>query len=53
MSVFTIRPATAADAEAIHGFIYELAVYEREPDAVEGRLELAAGAAAACSRAGR
>lgn len=32
---FAIRPATADDAEAIHGFIYELAVYEKEPDAVE------------------
>jgi len=32
---FAIRPATPDDAESIHGFIYELAVYEREPDAVE------------------
>ena len=32
---FSIRTATSDDAEAIHGFIYELAVYEREPDAVE------------------
>jgi len=32
---FAIRTATAADAEAIHGFIHELAVYEREPDAVD------------------
>ena len=39
MSAFTIRTATAADAEAIHGFIYELAVYEREPDAVEATPE--------------
>lgn len=31
----TIRVATPDDAEAIHGFIHELAVYEREPDAVE------------------
>jgi GNAT superfamily N-acetyltransferase len=32
---FSIRAATFEDAEAIHGFIYELAVYEKEPDAVE------------------
>ncbi|MFB0901887.1 MAG: GNAT family N-acetyltransferase [Acidimicrobiales bacterium] len=32
---FSIRAATSDDAEAIHGFIYELAVYEKEPDAVE------------------
>lgn len=32
---FAIRVAQPDDAEAIHGFIYELAVYEREPDAVE------------------
>ena len=32
---FAIRPATSDDAAAIHGFIYELAVYEKEPDAVE------------------
>lgn len=36
---FAMRPATADDAEAIHGFIYELAVYEREPDAVEATPE--------------
>ena len=36
---FALRPATAADAEAIHGFIYELAVYEKEPDAVEATPE--------------
>lgn len=30
-----IRLATAADAATIHGFIVALAVYEREPDAVE------------------
>lgn len=34
-----IRPATPDDAAAIHGFIYELAVYEREPDAVEATPE--------------
>lgn len=31
----TIRDATPADAAVIHRFIVELAVYEREPDAVE------------------
>ncbi len=36
---FAIRPATPEDAEAIHGFIYELAVYEKEPDAVEATPE--------------
>ncbi|MCL4120495.1 UNVERIFIED_CONTAM: hypothetical protein GTU68_006775 [Idotea baltica] len=36
---FAIRPATPGDAGAIHGFIYELAVYEREPDAVEATPE--------------
>jgi len=36
---FEIRPATADDAAAIHGFIHELAVYEREPDAVEATPE--------------
>ncbi|MCO4745247.1 MAG: GNAT family N-acetyltransferase [Proteobacteria bacterium] len=30
-----IRDATAADAATIHRFIVELAVYEKEPDAVE------------------
>jgi GNAT superfamily N-acetyltransferase len=30
-----IRPATAADTPVIHQLIVELAVYEREPDAVE------------------
>lgn len=33
--MFTLRPATAADAPALHALIVELAVYEREPDAVE------------------
>ncbi len=31
---FTIRPATEADVPAIYRLIVELAVYEREPDAV-------------------
>ena len=30
-----IRFATEADASLIHRFIMELAIYEREPDAVE------------------
>lgn len=30
----TIRPATEADLPAIHGLMYELAVYEKEPEAV-------------------
>lgn len=33
--MFTLRPAIAADAPALHALIVELAVYEREPDAVE------------------
>lgn len=33
--MITIRFAVAADAQTIHGFICELAEYEREPDAVE------------------
>lgn len=35
----TIRPATAADAEVILGYIQGLAEYEREPDAVETTVE--------------
>ena len=35
----TIRPATPADAREIHALICELAVYEREPDAVESTVE--------------
>lgn len=33
--MLSIRKATAADAATIHRFIVELAVYEKEPDAVE------------------
>lgn len=29
-----IRPATEADMPAVHALVYELAVYEKEPDAV-------------------
>lgn len=35
MTALVIRDATPDDAETIHGFITELAVYEREPDAVD------------------
>lgn len=31
----TIRPAAEADLPAIHALVYELAVYEKEPEAVE------------------
>lgn len=30
-----IRPATEADLPAIHALVYELAVYEKEPESVE------------------
>jgi len=30
----TIRPATEADIPSIHALVYELAVYEKEPEAV-------------------
>ena len=30
-----IRPATEADLPAIHALVYELAVYEKEPEAME------------------
>lgn len=39
MTDFSIRSATPDDAETIHGFINELAAYEREPDAVEATPE--------------
>ncbi len=34
-----VRPAVPADAEAVHALVVGLAVYEREPDAVEGTAE--------------
>ena len=34
-----IRPATSADVLAIHGSIVELAIYEREPEAVVATVE--------------
>jgi GNAT superfamily N-acetyltransferase len=39
-----VRPATPDDAGQIYGFIVELAVYEREPDAVTGTTEMLAHA---------
>lgn len=33
MKNIDIRPATVADLPAIHGLVYELAVYEKEPEA--------------------
>ncbi len=33
-ATITIRPATEADLPAIHALMYELAVYEKEPEAV-------------------
>lgn len=35
MADHAIRPATPDDADTIHRFITELAIYEKEPDAVE------------------
>ena len=35
MSSFSLRHARPDDAETIHRFILELAIYEQEPDAVE------------------
>jgi GNAT superfamily N-acetyltransferase len=39
MSNITIRPATEADLPAVHGLMFELAVYEKEPEAVAATLE--------------
>ncbi len=39
-----VRAATPADVPQIHDFIVELAVYEREPDAVTGTHEMLADA---------
>ena len=33
-NTITIRPATEADIPTIHALVYELAVYEKEPEAV-------------------
>ena len=49
-----VREATPDDVAQIYAFIVELAVYEREPDAVTGTPEMLAdalfGAAAAAPR---
>ncbi len=39
-----VRPATPDDVPQIHAFIVQLAVYEREPDAVTGTPEMLAEA---------
>lgn len=39
MSDLIIRTATAEDLPAIHGLMFELAVYEKEPEAVAATLE--------------
>jgi len=39
MSAIDIRRATPEDATTIHDFIVQLAIYEREPDAVEATPE--------------
>ena len=36
----SVRPATEADIPTILGFINELAIYEKEPDAVKTTPEL-------------
>lgn len=42
-SPVSIRTATVDDAATVHGFIVDLAIYEREPDAVEATVETLAG----------
>lgn len=42
--VVSVRPATADDVAQIYAFVVELAVYEREPDAVTGTPEMLADA---------
>ena len=39
MTTFSIRPATEADVKHIHAMIIELAIYEKEPDAVLATIE--------------
>lgn len=39
MSEYTIRPAVPADVKALYDLVVELAVYEREPDAVEATVD--------------
>jgi hypothetical protein len=36
----TVRPATPGDVEPIHGFVRELADYERAPEQVTGTVEM-------------
>jgi GNAT superfamily N-acetyltransferase len=44
VSEVVVRPAAAGDVDLIHRFIVELAVYEREPDAVRATPQLLAQA---------
>jgi len=37
--MITIRPGIGADLPAVHRLMYELAVYEKEPEAVEASVE--------------
>ncbi|CAD6907787.1 unnamed protein product, partial [Tilletia laevis] len=39
-STVTVRPGTEADIPTIMNFITELAIYEKEPDAVKATPEL-------------
>jgi GNAT superfamily N-acetyltransferase len=39
VSAPTVRPARPDDVDAVHALVRELAVYEREPDAVEATVE--------------
>jgi GNAT superfamily N-acetyltransferase len=43
-----VRPATPDDAAVIHGFVCELAAYEREPDAVRATPESLRAQLASC-----
>jgi GNAT superfamily N-acetyltransferase len=36
---YTIRPATSQDMAAVHGLMYELAVYENSPESVQTTVE--------------
>ena len=44
VDLVSVRPATADDVAQIYAFVVELAVYEREPDAVTGTPEMLAEA---------
>ena len=39
MSAFTVREATEADLGGMHALVQELAVFEKEPNAVTADLE--------------